>query len=455
MNTLLLHPSDVLFFKDGRPMSGSHAGHGAAWPLPTVASAAIHAALHRADLEAITRQKLHQHRRGRSGKYSDEERHRDRKFGSLLTAGPFPVRIEGGTRSWFFPRPLDAAIFDSIIASYLPMSGDFCSSSLPSPLQYAVANTTEPSKDPLKPWWNEAAWNAYLETPKASDSTGQPEFKFDSDFSDAEHTIGIGVDAATGTQDGERFYSANYLRLREGWRIGMIAEANDKLDAEPERTRDLIADLFPNHGADTPIMVGGQQRLCSVRRHGETIVPLPMGNTDGFAVSKGKARVKWVLLTPAIFPQIGSHTGGWLPSWIDSVSGQVRLLDGPGANAARRHNQRTPGKPIGARLVAAMVGKPVPVTGYAIDNGLEDRAPGPKPTHLAVPAGSVYYFQADSETDARNLASALNWHGTTNGTKIKNRRSTLMGEKGFGIGVCGTWTGLTRPPAHVTNGMVV
>jgi hypothetical protein len=30
------------------------------------------------------------------------------------------------------------------------------------------------------------------------------------------------------------------------------------------------------------------------------------------------------------------------------------------------------------------------------------------------------------------------WHGATNGTEIKNRRSTLLGEMGYGLGVCGT-----------------
>ena len=40
---------------------------------------------------------------------------------------------------------------------------------------------------------------------------------------------------------------------------------------------------------------------------------------------------------------------------------------------------------------------------------------------------------------AGKLAAALNWHGSTAGTEIKNRRSTLLGEKGYGLGVCGTW----------------
>jgi CRISPR-associated protein Cmr3 len=82
MNTILLRPNDVLFFRDGRPMSGSLAGHGAAWPLPNVINAAFHAALHRSGLA----KDAHSHRRGAHGVYADDAQ-RDRKFGSLTTAG--------------------------------------------------------------------------------------------------------------------------------------------------------------------------------------------------------------------------------------------------------------------------------------------------------------------------------------------------------------------------------
>lgn len=103
MNTLLLQPTDVLFFRDGRPMSGALAGHTASWPLPDVTNHALHAALHRASLEKLYNQPLHHHRRGASGCYAADAC-RDRKFGSLLTAGPFPVNPAG---RWFFPRPKD------------------------------------------------------------------------------------------------------------------------------------------------------------------------------------------------------------------------------------------------------------------------------------------------------------------------------------------------------------
>ncbi|MCX6879323.1 MAG: hypothetical protein NTW21_36795 [Verrucomicrobia bacterium] len=445
MNAFLLAPTDILFFRDGRPMSGSLSGHGAAWPLPTVTNAAFHAALWRAkfaDVHPHDQIRLQDHKRERIRKD-------DRKFGSLLTAGPFPVSPQG---AWFFPRPLDAGVNSFPVATFLPLARDLISgnSSLPTLLKYPVTNTKDASKDLIAPWWNTAAWRTYLGT-VATDSPPTLGFKSDSDFCDAESSFGIGLDDATDAQDGERFYSAHYLRLREGWKLGLLASAHDKINGNQENTRDLLESLFPNSGTKTPVIVGGQQRLCSVQRRAiEACSDFPLGKSCGFKdQATGKHLVKWVLLTPAIFPAINTHTGGWLPSWIN-MSGEVQLLDGPGKNFAARHKGKA-GSRIPATLVAAVVGKPIPVTGYALDNGLEDRKPGPKHTHLAVPAGSVYYFEcaegppSDPELHARALAAALNWHGSAQSeisnfkSQIQNRRSTLMGEKGFGLGVCGTW----------------
>jgi hypothetical protein len=61
---------------------------------------------------------------------------------------------------------------------------------------------------------------------------------------------------------------------------------------------------------------------------------------------------------------------------------------------------------------------------------------------LAVPAGAVYYFEADSVDEGpRRTPPALNWHGAQAAgiAAVVNRRSSLLGEKGFGLGVCGTW----------------
>ncbi len=442
MNTILLEPTDVLFFRDGRPMGGASSGHGAAWPLPNVINHAFHAALHRAGFVGV-----HEHRRGQSGSY---EATRDRKFGSLVTAGPFPVCTNGSDHTWFFPRPADSD--DSGKAVLLPAKTTGASS-LPSPLLYPVASSKPPSKKNPKSWWSEGAWNAYLGTGQRNGLAGRPFRKNDSDFSDTEHAYGIGLSAETGTVEEGAFYAAHYLRLREGWKIGVFASAVDKDFRHDQYGNDLVRTLLNGHG--TEIIAGGQQRVCTATLDGRPYErrPLPLGKTSGFKESNGRWPVKWVLLTPAIFPAIGDHRGGWLPNWIAPTTGAIQLLDGPGANAARRRNVPA-GKSINAHLVAAITGKPIPVTGWALPNEADPGRSqgGAKSTHLAVPAGAVYYFEAASETDARNLAAALNWHGADTDSAlpirhsaIKNRRSTLMGEKGFGLGVCGSWDFQTAP----------
>jgi len=456
MNQLLLRPTDVLFFKDGRPMSGSLSGHGAAWPLPTVPNAALHAALWRAgDLF----KNAHPHRRSRKGIYGNT---RDRKFGSLKTAGPFPVYTKDDGTIWFFPRPLDAGISGTTKPSLLPLAEGFDRTlgSLSKPLKYPLANTLTPTKDQPKQWWSEGAWNHYLGTASSDTECSNTSCKSDSDFADTESTFGIRIDPDTGTQDGESFFSAHYLRLRENWCLGCLAEAEDKEFHGEKDNNDLVQAIFPNSGTQPPVIIGGQQRLCTVRRDNPVKLPLPLGETHRFEQrdSTGKPTwlLKWALLTPAIYPTINAgtskrgterkaHPGGCLPTWVCPDTGKVLLETVSDDERKRRRKLNAEGKGypsnpnIPASLVAAITGKPIPVTGYALDNGLDDRPPGPKPTLLAVPAGSVYYFKCDSSEAAEKLAAALNWHGDTPGTAIKNRRSTLMGEKGFGLGVCSSW----------------
>ena len=423
MNTILLHPSDVLFFRDGRPMGGASSGQGAAWPLPNVINHAFHAALHRAGFDGI-----HKHVPGRSSSrrdFSDTNRDTNgRSFGSLTSAGPFPVCTNGDGHTWFFPRPADAD--DSGKTVLFPVK-PLGTSSLPRPLIYAVGSSQPPSKEPPRNWWNKAAWNLYLGGSKVSSLMGPALSKDDTDFADTEHGYGIEIDAETSSVVDGQFYSAHYLRLRPGWALGVLSEARDK-----ELDEDLIVKLL--NGADHRIITGGQQRVCTAECRTLQQLPLPVGGPIT------GTRVKWVLLTPAIFPEIDHHTGGWLPSWVDN-NGAVQLLDGPGKNAAKRRKVDV-GKRIQATLVAAITGKPVPVSGYAlpITSDPDRQEGGAKSTHLAVPAGATYYFETNSPEDAQKLADALNWHGRqSESSTIYNRRSTLMGEKGFGLGVCSSW----------------
>ena len=489
MNTILLQPTDVLFFRDGRPMEGPLVGHGAAWPLPHITNAALHAALHRGfPVEAIelrhgvstTRHGDHLHRVVRRGKAQDAERHR--RFGSLVTAGPFPVRqrtagdppalpgdspdTAAANQTWFLPRPAD--LQDATLTpALLPVaSGDYLRSSLPRPLQYAVANRLPPSKESgAKGWISGKGFQTYLDGDACEFNDHAVN---DQDFCEIEQNVGIAIDPETQTTgQGEaegKIYSAHYLRLRDEWRLGLLAHCS-----KPEDNKVLDQLLT----GDARIIVGGQQRVCTAQSFpvNGSVLPLPRGKRDGFHKSGEKFFVKWILLTPAVWPEIPDkskdgrrmtpHPGGWVPNWIfldwdakknevltHPQNGHVLLTTGPGVAKAKRLNENS-GSGIQARLVAAIVPKPIVVTGWSLGDPFSDvadeRQPGACSTHLAVPAGAVYYFEADGkdkgekQANAQKLANALNWHGASSGNEIKNRRSTLMGEKGFGLGVCGTW----------------
>jgi CRISPR-associated protein Cmr3 len=431
---LTLSPTDVLFFRDGRPMEGSSSGHGAAWPLPNVLSSAIHHALRRADLCDV-----HQHRPARNGKLlSHDASIRKREFGSLQTAGPFPV-VHG---TWVFPRPADAAEGKSSVSTHRPLEATIrgAASSLGSKLR-PVVNARPPSKDQVEPWLNATAYADYL-----SDTTSPENAHFfrDADIFAAEHNIGIGIDPDTEAQDGERFYSASYLRLKPGVQLGLIGQCMDKGNQGNAANLDLMVQTFPNSGKETHILAGGQQRTCTVKRDTRQILPLPLG-----ASISGK-RVRWTLLTPAIFPCLDGtheHPGGWLPTWIDPATTQVQLKDPQ--ESVRRNESRESWRrrvaslaAIDAKLVGCVIPRAIPVTGWALSDsdGVGKPMPGgARATHLAVPAGAVYYFEAGSPEEAVKLANALNWHGISNGSEIQNRRSSLMGEKGFGLGVCSSW----------------
>lgn len=431
MPTYKIAPNDILFFRDGRPMEGGASGHGANWPAPSIFFDALHAAFHRAFPEKAGDWD-HEHRQGKSGKYNNEQR--DQRFGSLQTFGPFPVRGNGCGEEWYVPCPQDVVSSrNDELRRLVPLKDETGRSDGPSSLfsLRPLQNQCEPSKSNPPAWWNKTAFEAYLRGDpiqnRKCDMVGND------DLYSAESYTGIGIDPATGTQDGEHIYSAEYLRLRPEVSLGLAATMPLK-SAQGDGMDKLIE-------KDNSIVVGGQQRVCRVNRVDcklESILPV------GPEIKGDK--VKWVLLSPAYFPAIKDHPGGWLPTWVDAETGQVLLKkgeterrSGEGRGTWRKRVETM--DPFDCRLVAARIPKPVALSGWteklhlAKDGMTEDgkRDHGATPTILLVPAGAVYYFEGP---DAPQLAAALNWHGREG----KITRRSMLGEKGFGIGVCGGWS---------------
>ncbi|MCX7819870.1 MAG: type III-B CRISPR module-associated protein Cmr3 [Kiritimatiellae bacterium] len=462
MNVLLFQPTDVLFFRDGRPFETS-GGHGARWPQPSVVFDAIHAALWRAFPTVQSWE--HRHDYGRS---SNRPRAGDtQRFGSLVTAGPFPVRLWDGAEQWLFPAPADVLAHGNKLYALQVRTNtglpEGVKSNLPKPLRYPVVSPVPPLKHAETPaWWSAKAWSSYLEGRLSGGGTlKECETATPDDLYASESMTGIGISAVTGAQDREHIYAAEYLRLRPGVSMGALASMPMKQNGNPQDRRECLGHLFEK---TKELILGGQQRVVCVSSKESRELPLPRMQTNEFNQHGGKFLVKWVLLSPSIWPRLktpeGEHRGGWLPNWVDEKSGAVLLKYRTGKRRRewdpqkRRFVRRAENESdINAYLVAAVVPKAIAISGWTERIHLVPHesdwtkdgkaAHGARPLSLAVPAGAVYYFEADSADDAKKLAAVLNWHGTGNGDQVVNRRSTLLGEKGFGLGVCGTWRPVT------------
>jgi hypothetical protein len=229
------------------------------------------------------------------------------------------------------------------------------------------------------------------------------------------------------------------------------------------------------------VVFGGQQCRGRVFRPEAAPRPNPSAEPIGEilpnSVTKdvGTGRVKWTLLTPAVFPfiparemagrKIDEHPGGWLPNWIAPRDGFADPSVQAGQVLLKPHRERERGEDrqawrdairkqsfIRAFLVAACVPKPIYISGWSDRKHLSPTDPGvtklnlstgsdPRPGYYAVPAGAAYYFQVAEGEDPHLLVDLLSWHGQDSPDPAKpiRRRSTLFGEQGFGLGVCSSW----------------
>lgn len=384
---LVLNPRDLLFLRDARPMGGTDAGLGANWPRPDQLYHALLSAFH---LRWPDRQPWE----GEVHTRREEREDIAFRFGALKTVGPFPVKGD----SVFFPRPLDFGM------KLVPCDG----TDLPLPLKYAFL-PLEKGKKILPRWVSAKTFARYF--------AGESDFDLpesDSDLYGADRNIGIGMDPVAGTTRDGAFYQAEYLRLRDG--VSLVCEASCDMKLKREnRVLDAYDPAQTGGERVEQVVLGGQQGICSLSvSDGGLPLPARPGNRPATRF------VRWTLLAPSVF------NAGWKPGWLDP-EGRV-MLPRPAAELERRPGEsrddwrkrrNAAAGTIGAKLVAARVDRPVAFSGW-------DLTLGPKPTVLAVPAGSCYVFECDSPSDAEALAGALD--GVP--------RSDLLGSNGFGIGVC-------------------
>lgn len=423
MNTVLIEPTDVLFFRDAVPMSaGQGKGAGCRLPFPSTLHEAFRASLLRARGETGFRKEIPGRPRAaeRSGNWHATSHATDvyiasKAFRSLRTVGPLPWTQAMGS---LLPVPLDVAfapdrreltrlqLWRDPQVSF-PAPGTSPDSFRPPCLPVA---TTPPDKHgQLHGWWTVSQMQNYL---GGEASNEQERFRPlpTSDLWVAEHRVGVQIDPGTFASAEGQLYAGSYLRADHRTRFVAWCEI-----ADPAKARNGEAAARQRERADLArldwLLLGGEFRLARLWHNtakGQNL-PDPLGPLCAPPEPpprEGPHLLKWVLITPGIF----AH--GSLPGWcVETKAGRSDRTRPIG-----RICLELPGR---AHLVSWCLGKPRTVSGFDV---VEGRA---KPTLLAVPEGGVYYFLCENRATAAALAKKLHWQP----------RSDFYGEKGCGFGL--------------------
>ena len=389
----LIEPSDVLFFRDAIPMSaGMGKGAGCRFPFPSTLHEGLRASLLKNTGQEVSTMAL----RGR-----DKKQIATKAFSSMRTTGPFPWHKDHGV---LFPVPTEVTFnqdrttlqrLQLLVVDVWRASGQ-TSHFKPTCLPVAV---NPPNKlGALHGWWTAPQYSAYLRaestdfTPIPTESLWKPE-----------HRIGVQIDPSSFAGADGQLFAGTFLRLDRDARFYFEAD----LTAKPSDEVTALSDL-------QWLLLGGERRISRLKKVDQDLLP-KLRKPPTAPAGTGPVLLKWVLVTPAIF----AH--GNIPGWCsypdenpDSLPvGRVRL----GASKRKAGTLALPGR---AQLISWCLGKPQTVSGW------DNLAHQAKPTQLAVPAGSAYYFLCENADVATALAAKLHWQP----------RSDHYGEKGCGVGLC-------------------
>lgn len=423
MNTVLLEPTDVLFFRDAVPMSaGQGKGSGCRMPFPSTLHEAFRGSLLRARGELGNAKELPGRPRGaaRKGNWHVESHATDvmiasKAFCSLRTAGPFPWQPDKGL---LLPVPLDAALSPGgeKLARLQLWRDPAAAPSLANtpgtfrPLCLPLATTPPDKHAQLHGWWTLKQNALYLRRDPGSEDQQFRPLPTDKLW-EAEHRVGVEIEPGTFAAKQGQLYAGSYLRAHAQTRFAVQLHLGDQCAAGNGEASELA-------GLDW-LLLGGELRLARIWRTHPAGNPLP----DLFAPlaappepppGDGPCLLKWVLATPAVF------THGSLPGWCGPADGkpdgrpigEVRL----GKSQRKPASEPLPGR---ALLISWCLARPRTVSGWDV---VEQRA---KPTLLAVPEGGIYYFLCENRATAAALAKKLHWQP----------RSDFYGEKGCGYGL--------------------
>ncbi|GAB4440165.1 MAG: type III-B CRISPR module-associated protein Cmr3 [Anaerolineae bacterium] len=350
MSWVFIQPCDVWLFRDNRPLpaGGGSIARGFFPPMPTTVQGALRALVlghANVDWRAYREQSTPEARAlGEKIGYPAKGNWKA-SLGAFRMAGPFLAREERDELMCYFPLPADVRRIKKPVGD----TGRVYFTLRPRRTAGFDANwpATAPGLKPLWPpddeadheipeeeWLDVRGMNAYLNNQSFSDLERRHLFG-------KERRLGVALDYARRGVRERMLYQVEFVRPEDG--VGLLVRLDN--------AEDLI-------GREGVMSLGGEARAARYRLAPDTSV---VKHTTPLGALK---RFKLVLLTPAYFD------GGWQPK--DGNIGWSRLLGAP------------------VELVAAALGKPQRVGGWDLAKGWH------KPIRAYVPAGSVYYFQAEA-----------------------------------------------------------
>jgi CRISPR-associated protein Cmr3 len=391
-------PLDPFIARDSRPFGSGNKARTLGWPYPSVIAGSLRSMLGKL-----------------SGGFTNE---RVQELKEVQVRGPFPCSGE----EVYFPRPLDILVREKTLYPVRPVPQEsFPSGSgtdLPEGVGLAMpegVGDEDFKPSPVPAFWSYEkilAWlfktEGLLSTPDGNSTWGKgfmPGLK-------QEDRVHVGIDPQTGASEEGMIFSTSGLDFvggnpREGYiDLGMALDVR----TENKDFRSILSTLDELHPA------GGERRLSRWQStEGEDRAPWICPSTLRNVLQASGGLVRMMLVSPAVF------SDGWRPGWLHrKESGQETCWEGtpPGLSS---------GSGLKLRLVSAVTGRWVPVSGWLIEKG---KTSGPKPLRRMVPAGSVYFFEV---TGGDPLELEKLWLQSV----CDDRQDRL---DGFGLSLWGSWT---------------
>lgn len=379
---LFLQPNDTFFFRDGRPFTKGEQseGHSIFPPLPSTVLGALRTAY--------------------IAEYGDLGRFYSGKMKMMIGTpkslgdairlrGVFLASSREDQLEMFFPVPLDLVYKKQKKDDNTPLhllapneSKNFASNgAVDNPLSWSTSETIDSDSEGLL---RLGAIGRYL---KGDNSN--PLLTNRSTLVEPEPKTGIARSRETLSSEDHLLYRINMSRFKNS-DCGFVVDYK-------------CSKSLPRKGL---LKLGGEGKSF-VYEHSNFDSKLLSGHLDSVKTDiQSTGRFKLYFATPTVFDK------GWLPSWLDSktLSGKYPM-EGT--------------SPISLKLITAAVGKPVTVGGWDMARG---RA---KPSYLAVPAGSVYYFSLRDKSRIDDLIAAFHYQN------VSDNRS----EEGFGLALIGVARG--------------